>query len=57
MQSQRLFVAIKGHGGTCRLCMLPNEAHGYRARENVLQCLAEMCAWLDRYVKNRKSGG
>jgi dipeptidyl aminopeptidase/acylaminoacyl peptidase len=51
MQSQRLFVAIKGHGGTVRLCMLPHEAHGYRARENVLQCLAETCAWLDAYCK------
>jgi dipeptidyl aminopeptidase/acylaminoacyl peptidase len=51
MQSQRLFVAIKGHGGTVRLCMLPNEAHGYRARENVLHCLAETCAWLDAYCK------
>ena len=51
IQSQRLFVAIKGHGGTARLCMLPNEAHGYRARENVLHCLAEMCNWLDEHCK------
>ena len=51
LQSQRLFIAIKGHGGTVRLCMLPHEAHGYRARENVLQCLAEMCNWLDQYCK------
>jgi dipeptidyl aminopeptidase/acylaminoacyl peptidase len=49
MQSQRLFVAIKGQGGNARLCMLPHEAHGYRARENVLHCLAEMCAWLDEH--------
>jgi dipeptidyl aminopeptidase/acylaminoacyl peptidase len=49
MQSQRLFVAIKGHAGNARLCMLPHEAHGYRARESVLHCLAEMCAWLDTY--------
>ena len=52
LQSQRLFVAIKGHGGTARLCMLPHESHGYRARENVLQCLAEMCAWLDVHCKS-----
>ncbi len=50
-QSQRLFVALKGHGGNARLCMLPHESHGYAARENVLHCLAEMCAWLDRYCK------
>jgi len=49
LQSQRLFAAIKGHGGTARLCLLPHEGHGYRARENVLQCLAEMCGWLDRH--------
>ncbi|MBL8750583.1 MAG: S9 family peptidase [Planctomycetes bacterium] len=54
LQSQRLFIAIKGHGGTARLCMLPNEGHGYRARENVLHCLAEMCAWLDTHVKSRR---
>jgi dipeptidyl aminopeptidase/acylaminoacyl peptidase len=51
IQSQRLFVALKGHGGNARLCMLPHESHGYAARENVLHCLAEMCAWLDRYCK------
>ena len=51
IQSERLFAAIKGHGGTARLCMLPHESHGYRSREGVLQCLAEMCAWLDEHVK------
>jgi dipeptidyl aminopeptidase/acylaminoacyl peptidase len=52
IQSLRFYAAIKGHGGTARLCLLPNEAHGYRGRESTLQCLAEMCAWLDRFVKN-----
>jgi dipeptidyl aminopeptidase/acylaminoacyl peptidase len=51
MQSQRLFLAIKGNGGTARLCLLPHESHGYRARECVLHCLAEMCNWLDQHVK------
>jgi dipeptidyl aminopeptidase/acylaminoacyl peptidase len=51
MQSQRLFAAIKGHGGTARLCLLPHESHGYRARESVLHCLAEMCDWLDTHVR------
>ena len=32
--------------------MLPNEAHGYVARESVLHTLAEMIDWFDRYVKN-----
>jgi dipeptidyl aminopeptidase/acylaminoacyl peptidase len=57
IQSQRLFAAIKGHGGTARLVLLPHEAHGYRGRETTLQCLAEMVQWLDRYVKNRPQPG
>ena len=51
IQSQRLFAAIKGNGGTARLVMLPNESHGYRARESVLHTLAEMIDWFDRYLK------
>jgi dipeptidyl aminopeptidase/acylaminoacyl peptidase len=53
IQSERLFQAIKGNGGTARLVMLPYESHGYRARESVLHVLAEMFEWADRYVKNR----
>ena len=53
VQSERLFAAIKGLGGNARLVMLPNESHGYRARESVLHMLYETNAWLDRYVKNR----
>ncbi len=52
MQSERLFQAIKGHGGTARLVILPDEAHGYRARESVLDMLAETIDWLDRHVKH-----
>lgn len=51
LQSQRLFAAIKGHGGTARLVMLPHEAHGYRARESVLHCVAEMVDWMHTWVK------
>jgi dipeptidyl aminopeptidase/acylaminoacyl peptidase len=53
IQSERLYHAIKGHGGTVRLVMLPHESHGYRARESVLHVLAEQIEWLDRHVKNR----
>ncbi len=53
IQSRRLFHAIKGHGATARLVMLPNESHGYRAKESVLHVLAEMFEWLDKYVKNK----
>ncbi len=54
IQSKRLFSAIQGNGGTARLVMLPYESHGYRARESVLHCLAEMVDWLDTHVKERK---
>lgn len=54
IQSERMFAAVKGLGGTARLVMLPKEAHGYRARESILHMLAETDAWLDRYVKNAK---
>lgn len=45
MQTERLFQAIKGNGGTARLVLLPHESHGYRARESVLHVLAEMFDW------------
>ena len=52
IQSKRMYQAIKGNGGTVRLCMLPFESHGYRARQSVLHTQAEMIDWLDKYVKN-----
>jgi dipeptidyl aminopeptidase/acylaminoacyl peptidase len=54
IQSERLFAALKGFGGTARLVMLPCESHGYSARESILDVLAEMFEWFDKYVKNRK---
>ncbi len=52
MQSERLFQAIKGLGGQARLCLLPHEGHGYRARESRLQMLYETERWLEEHVKN-----
>ena len=52
INSERLYAAIKGMGGTARLVMLPNEAHGYAARETLLHVLAERVNWFDKYVKN-----
>jgi dipeptidyl aminopeptidase/acylaminoacyl peptidase len=54
IQSERLFAAISGNGGTARLVMLPLEAHGYSAKESVEHTLYEMTQWFDRYVKNAK---
>jgi len=52
IQSERLFAAIQGNGGTARLVMLPEESHGYRARESVLHTVAETIEWLDRFVRD-----
>ncbi|MFK7738549.1 MAG: alpha/beta hydrolase family protein [Pirellulaceae bacterium] len=52
IQSKRMYQAIKGNGGTVRLVMLPNESHGYQARESVLHTQAEMIDWFDKHVKN-----
>ncbi|MGD2295279.1 MAG: prolyl oligopeptidase family serine peptidase [Candidatus Aminicenantes bacterium] len=53
IQSRRLYHALKGHGATARLVMLPNESHGYRAEESVLHVLAEMTEWFDEHVKKK----
>ena len=49
-QSERLFAALQGLGGTARLVLLPFEDHGYRSREGVLHALAEMESWLRRHL-------
>ena len=52
IQSERMFNAIKGNGGTVKYLSLPYEAHGYRGKENILHMLNEQFAWLEKYVKN-----
>ena len=52
IQSERMFNAIKGNGGTVKFVSLPYEAHGYRGRENIMHTLAEQFNWLEKYVKN-----
>ena len=51
IQSERLYNAIKGHGGTVRFVQLPFESHGYAAKENILHMLWEQNQWLNKYVK------
>jgi dipeptidyl aminopeptidase/acylaminoacyl peptidase len=52
MQSQTLYEAIRGNGGTVRLVMLPHEPHSYTALESNEQYIYEMLRWFDKYVKN-----
>lgn len=54
IQSERLYAAIKGHGGIVRLVLLPKEFHGYRSREGVLHTFWEQDQWLEKYVKQKK---
>lgn len=51
INSERLYNAIKGNGGTVRFVFLPYEAHSYRGKENLLHMLWEQYTWLEKYVK------
>ncbi len=54
LQSERYYNALKGHGATVRLVMLPAEMHGYAAKESIFHMLWETDQWLMKYVKNKK---
>ncbi|MBI5086417.1 MAG: S9 family peptidase [Acidobacteria bacterium] len=51
INSDRLYQAVRGNGGTVRLVFLPYEAHGYAAKESIEHTLWEMGAWFDKYLK------
>ncbi|MEM9808551.1 MAG: prolyl oligopeptidase family serine peptidase [Cyanobacteria bacterium P01_D01_bin.56] len=51
IQSERMYEAMKGLGGTVRYVSLPAEGHGYRSREAVGHVLWEMVEWLDAHMK------
>lgn len=53
IQSHRMYHALRGHGATARLVLLPYENHRYVARESILHVAAEMIEWFDRFVKNK----
>jgi dipeptidyl aminopeptidase/acylaminoacyl peptidase len=54
IQSERFYMALKGHGATVRYVTLPYEAHGYAARESILHTIAEMLNWANEHAKNAK---
>ena len=56
IQSERMYQAVRGNGGTVRLVTLPAEAHGYAAKESIGHTLYEMLAWFDKWVKNANPG-
>ena len=51
IQSERLYGAMKGLGGTVRWVELPLEGHGYESREAIGHVLWEMNRWLDQYIQ------
>ena len=52
VQSDRMYQALRGNGATVRLVFLPDEAHGYRAKETIEHVLWEKIRWFDKYVKD-----
>ncbi len=52
IQSQRMYGAVSGLGGTVKLVMLPHESHGYVARESLLHMLHEQTEWMNTYVRD-----
>ncbi|MEI8084642.1 MAG: prolyl oligopeptidase family serine peptidase [Paludibacter sp.] len=51
LQTERYFQALKGLGAPARMVILPKEAHGYVARENILHLLWEQDRFLEKYLK------
>jgi dipeptidyl aminopeptidase/acylaminoacyl peptidase len=51
IQSERMYQAIRGNGGTVRYVTLPFESHGYSAKESVEHTLFEMISWFNKHVK------
>ena len=43
---------LKGLGAPVRMVILPKEAHGYAAKENILHLLWEQDQFLEKYLKN-----
>jgi dipeptidyl aminopeptidase/acylaminoacyl peptidase len=56
IQSERFYMALKGHGATTRYVTLPHEGHGYSARESNMHVVSEMLNWLDKYARPAGTG-
>jgi dipeptidyl aminopeptidase/acylaminoacyl peptidase len=54
IQSERFYSALKGFGASVRLVMLPDESHGYAARESILHKHWEVLNWMNKYVKDKR---
>ncbi|MDM4768103.1 prolyl oligopeptidase family serine peptidase [Pelomonas sp. SE-A7] len=54
LQSERLYQALAGLGGTVRFVSLPHESHGYAARESIGHTQWEMSHWLRQHLGEPK---
>lgn len=52
LQTERYFQALKNLGAPVRMVILPREAHGYVAKENIFHLLWEQDQFLQKYLKN-----
>jgi len=52
LQTERYFQALKNLGAPTRMVILPKEAHGYAAKENIFHLLWEQDQFLEKYLKN-----
>jgi dipeptidyl aminopeptidase/acylaminoacyl peptidase len=52
LQTERYFQALKGLGAPVRMLILPKEAHGYVAKENIMHLLWEEDQFLEKYLKS-----
>ncbi len=55
LQTERYFQALKNLGAPVRMVLLPREAHGYVAKENIFHLLWEQDQFLEKYVKNKQN--
>lgn len=53
LQTERYFEALKNLGAPVRMVLLPKEAHGYRAKENIMHTLWEEDQFLEKCLKNK----
>jgi len=51
LQTERYFQALKNLGAPVRMVILPREAHGYVAKENIFHLLWEQDQFLEKYLK------
>ncbi|WP_415327111.1 prolyl oligopeptidase family serine peptidase [Chryseobacterium sp. MMS23-Vi53] len=51
LQTERYFQALKNLGAPVKMVLLPKEAHGYQAKENILHVLWEQDQFLEKCLK------